>query len=86
MLNRTLCPGGHLILAAFGPEGPPECSGLPVDRYDAKTISRTLGAEYELLSSQLREHRTPSGKAQQLMYAHLKRRTVSPARANLGAS
>jgi SAM-dependent methyltransferase len=72
-LERTLRPGGHLILATFGPQGPTTCSGLPVSRYDAATLSDTLGAGYELLSSRLVEHRTPSGSRQQFLYAHLER-------------
>lgn len=78
VLDRTLRPGGHLILATFGPDGPTECSGLPVRRYDAEAISQVLGDDYELLSSRLKEHRTPSGKAQQFMYALLKRRRIGP--------
>jgi SAM-dependent methyltransferase len=30
VLYRTLRPGGHLIIATFGPQGPTQCSGLPV--------------------------------------------------------
>jgi SAM-dependent methyltransferase len=73
-LNRTLRPDGHLILATFGPDGPAECSGLPVDRYDAEEIACLLGDGHELLSSKLVEHRTPSGESQQFMYAHFRRR------------
>ncbi|MDX6590571.1 MAG: hypothetical protein QOI84_1845 [Solirubrobacterales bacterium] len=72
VLRRSLQPGGHLILATFGPQGPTQCSGLPVDRYDAAAISRTLGGEFELISSQLAEHRTPAHRAQQFLYAHLR--------------
>jgi SAM-dependent methyltransferase len=72
-LDRTLRPGGHLILATFGPQGPTQCSGLPVYRYDAATLSETLGADYELVSSRLVEHRTPAGRKQQFLYAHLER-------------
>jgi rhodanese-related sulfurtransferase/ubiquinone/menaquinone biosynthesis C-methylase UbiE len=77
LLGRTLNPGGNLILATFGPDGPTRCSGLPVRRYDAEAISQTLGADFELVSSQLAEHRTPSGSNQQFLYAHLKR-SASP--------
>jgi hypothetical protein len=51
VLEQTLRPGGTVILATFGPEGPTQCSGLPVNRYDAESISQVLGADYELLSS-----------------------------------
>jgi SAM-dependent methyltransferase len=74
VLEQTLRPGGTVILATFGPEGPTQCSGLPVNRYDAESISQVLGADYELLSSQIQDHQTPSGKTQQFMYARLRRR------------
>jgi SAM-dependent methyltransferase len=71
-LGKALRPGGHLILATFGPDGPSECSGLPVRRYDADALSQTVGADFELVSSHLTEHRTPSGRIQQFLYAHLR--------------
>jgi SAM-dependent methyltransferase len=70
-LERALAPGGHVVIATFGPEGPTECSGLPVLRYDAEELIETLGSNYRLLSSVLYDHRTPSGSSQQLLYAHL---------------
>ncbi len=33
-LHRALRPGGHLVMATFGPSGPERCSGLPTRRYD----------------------------------------------------
>jgi SAM-dependent methyltransferase len=72
-LERTLRPGGHLILATFGPDGPERCSGLPVKRYDAEAISQTLGAEFETVSSRLADHRTPSGRRQEFLFSHLRR-------------
>jgi ubiquinone/menaquinone biosynthesis C-methylase UbiE len=71
-LGRTLQPGGHVVLATFGPEGPTECSGLPVQRYDAESISQTFGAGYELVSTRLVEHLTPRGRRQQFLYAHMR--------------
>jgi SAM-dependent methyltransferase len=41
-LDRTLRPGGHLILATFGPQGPTQCSGLPVYRYALRDAGRRL--------------------------------------------
>lgn len=72
-LRRSLRSGGHAILAAFGPEGPTRCSGLPVVRYSAAELSALLGGEFELLSSRLQDHRTPLGATQQFVYAHLVR-------------
>ncbi len=74
-LRRSLRPGGHLLLATFGPEGPEQCSGLPTTRYGAQALSATLGSDYELLSSEIDIHEAPSGAAQQLLYAHFQRHT-----------
>ena len=74
VLCRTLRPGGHLIIATFGPQGPTQCSGLPVERYSADELQRALGEDFELASSSLAVHRTPSGASQQFLYAHLLRR------------
>lgn len=73
-LERSLEPGGHVVLATFGPEGPTECSGLPVQRYDAESLAHLLGRRYRLEDSRVVEHRTPSGKAQQFTFALLSRR------------
>lgn len=67
---RSLAPHGHLIMAIFGPEGPRQCSGLEVVRHDIKLLCEHLGPLFDLISSNLEEHRTPGGKAQQFLYAH----------------
>jgi hypothetical protein len=73
VLDKSLRAGGHLVLATFGPEGPTQCSGLPIARYDATSISHVLGEEYELLSSQMRDRLTPSEKKQLFSYTHWRR-------------
>jgi SAM-dependent methyltransferase len=73
VLRRTLRPAGHLILATFGPEGPRQCSGLPVARYDAPSLAALLGADFTQIWSGLQAHRTPSGTNQQFLYAHFVR-------------
>lgn len=75
-LRRALRPGGHLVLAGFGPQGPSRCSGLPVSRYGSRDLQRLLPS-FEPVSSRLVAHRTPSGATQQFLYSHL--RNGSPA-------
>jgi 2-polyprenyl-3-methyl-5-hydroxy-6-metoxy-1,4-benzoquinol methylase len=72
-LDQALRPGGHLIIATFGPEAPTKCSGLPVVRYGPEELSARLGDHFSLLSAETHIHVTPSGKKQQFVYAHLKR-------------
>lgn len=67
-LRRALAPGGHVILAAFGPDGPKACSGLPVVRYDAAAIAAELGAEFVLEEERGEAHVTPGGVTQNFLY------------------
>jgi hypothetical protein len=46
-LRRALAPRGHLVILTFGPAGPTQCSGLPVQRYDIDVMQATLGPEIE---------------------------------------
>ena len=73
VLRRTLRPGGHPLIATFGPQGPKQCSGLPVQRYSAQELQRVLGEDFELVSSSLATHSTPSGAPQQFLHAHFRR-------------
>ena len=73
VLDSALAPNGQLILAAFGPEGPERCSGLPVTRYSVLSLSTALGSDWSLQESSLEEHRTPAGASQQFIYALFRR-------------
>ncbi len=66
-------PGGHVIVATFGPKGPMQCSGLEVVRYDAERLHSEFGARFELQEAATEMHQTPSGTAQQFLYCLCKR-------------
>lgn len=74
VLRRSVVPGGHVLMGTFGPQGPQSCSGLETSRYDAEHLHEALGRQFELHSSCLHVHETPSGRSQQFLYAHLRRR------------
>jgi SAM-dependent methyltransferase len=76
-LRRALRPGGHVVLATFGPDGPTRCSGLPVRRYDAEELLRLLGGEFHPVATRLHVHTTPSGERQQFLHL-LAHRTPHP--------
>ena len=67
-LRLGLAPGGHLVLATFGPEGPTRCSGLPVQRYSLEQLNHLLGPTFHPIESTVEEHRTPGGSRQQFFY------------------
>ena len=65
---RSVRPGGHVIVATFGPEGPDKCSGLDVVRYDAGSLHGEFGPKFRLLASVTERHETPWGTPQQFLY------------------
>lgn len=65
---RAVKPGGHVIVATFGPEGPQQCSGLDVVRYDADSLHDQFGARFTLVDHQTEAHTTPAGRQQQFVY------------------
>ena len=67
-VRHALAPGGHVIIAAFGPEGPERCSGLPTVRYDADALHGEFGRDFELVERREERHRTPAGVEQQFVY------------------
>lgn len=64
---------GHLIIATFAPDGPEQCSNLPVERYDADKLISTLGADFSLLETLSEAHQTPSAKIQHFLYFRLQK-------------
>jgi len=69
VLSNAVEPGGHAILATFGPDGPERCSGLPVQRYSIDQMAGLLEPVFELRACDLEEHNTPNGSIQQFLYA-----------------
>ncbi|HKP02422.1 MAG TPA: class I SAM-dependent methyltransferase [Chthoniobacterales bacterium] len=67
-LQRTLQPGGHVIIATFALDGPPKCSGLPVMRHDEASIEAELGASFVLRESRRETHTTPWQTEQRFLY------------------
>lgn len=66
--RRALLDGlaehGLVIMATFAPDGPEQCSGLPVQRYDTETLAKELGAELKPIANWREQHVTPWGSNQ----------------------
>jgi 2-polyprenyl-3-methyl-5-hydroxy-6-metoxy-1,4-benzoquinol methylase len=63
-------PGGHVIVSAFGLEGPAKCSGLDVVRYDAESLHGQFGKRFHLVESSKELHHTPFNTTQQFLYCY----------------
>ncbi|HEY3802826.1 MAG TPA: class I SAM-dependent methyltransferase [Kofleriaceae bacterium] len=62
---RAVKPGGHVIVATFGPEGPAQC--LDVARYDADALHDEFGDRFQLVDHRTEDHTTPAGRHQQFV-------------------
>jgi SAM-dependent methyltransferase len=67
-VSRALKPGGHIVVATFGPEGPTRCSGLEVMRYSPDTLHGEFGPAFEKIGSAVETHVTPWGSEQEFIY------------------
>ena len=72
-LRQALVPGGVAVVATFAPDGPTQCSGLPVHRYHADELARVLGPRMRVVEAAREEHRTPSGSVQPFTGVALRR-------------
>jgi SAM-dependent methyltransferase len=70
---RAVKPGGHVIVATFGENGPLKCSGLPVMRYTAKALHAEFGGAFTLIKHETEAHRTPMGTEQEFVYCHCRK-------------
>ena len=71
VLERSLVPGGHIIIMTFAIGGPEKCSGLDIVQYDADKLTKELGAGFELLETGFEVHLTPAGNQQKFVYFRL---------------
>lgn len=58
---------GHVIVATFGLDGPPRCSGLDVARYSPESLHSEFGKEFILVDSTRETHQTPFGTEQKFI-------------------
>lgn len=71
---RALTPGGHIIVATFGVNGPRQCSGLDVVRYEADGLHAEFGDSFEKIHDVTEAHHTPWGTEQEFLYCYCRRR------------
>lgn len=72
-LKQALRTDGHVIIGTFAPDGPEKCSGLPVARHDAASLSAILGTDFILLDCRRHEHITPWQAHQKFQFSTFRR-------------
>jgi len=72
---KALKPGGKVIISTFGPDGSLMCSGLPIVRYEAKSLHGEFGTAFELIEHGEEDHCTPDGSIQKFIYCFCRLQT-----------
>lgn len=73
LVMRSLKPGGHIIVASFGLNGPDKCSGLDVVRYSPEAMRDEFGGDFKLVKSLNETHETPFGTKQEFVYCYCRK-------------
>lgn len=47
--KQALAPGAHLVVATFALDGPDQCAGLTVERYDAEGLAAAFGPGFRVV-------------------------------------
>lgn len=72
-VRHSVKPGGHVIVATFGIDGPSRCSGLDVVRYDPERLHSEFGESFDLVRSTGESHQTPFGTEQKFIYCYCRK-------------
>ena len=73
LVMSSLKPGGHIVVASFGPDGPQKCSGLDVVRYSPDSMHDEFGSDFKLVKSLGESHQTPFGTSQEFVYCYCRK-------------
>lgn len=69
-VRRAVRPGGHVVIATFGPRGPDKCSGLEVLRFTPEALHAEFGDDFARVADSTEIHRTPWGSEQEFVYCY----------------
>jgi trans-aconitate methyltransferase len=72
-LSAATDPGAVAVFGCFAPDGPEQCSGLPVARYSAAQLAGELAGAWRLTSQDREEHITPAGLIQPFTWVALRK-------------
>jgi cysteine desulfurase len=73
VLLAALRRGGHAIIGTFASDGPGQCSGLPVARYEPATLAAELGPRFRLVEAVREQHVTPANTVQAFQFSRFVR-------------
>jgi SAM-dependent methyltransferase len=72
--ERSIKPGGFLVLGTFSETGPTKCSGLDVRQYTEASMSARFEKEFTRIKCITEDHLTPAHKVQNFLFCSFQKR------------
>lgn len=72
-VQAATAPGSVAVIATFSPDGPQQCSGLPVARHSVGDSTDFFGSEWAVIADARKDYETPAGVRQPFTWATLRR-------------
>ncbi|KAA3609634.1 MAG: class I SAM-dependent methyltransferase [Calditrichaeota bacterium] len=73
--NRSVVPGGNLVIGTFSKQGPQKCSGLEITQYSEESITDILQPYFKKNKCVPVDHKTPSGAVQNYIFCRFQKTT-----------
>ena len=73
VMNAATGADAVAVFGCFAPDGPGQCSGLPVARYGPQELADELGPRWALIADDRELHITPAGVTQPFTWVALRR-------------
>lgn len=68
LAERSIRTGGYLILGTFSEEGPSQCSGLDIQKYNKESMSRRFEKAFTRIKCVNEDHITPANAIQRFLF------------------
>lgn len=68
LVKHSVVPNGYLIIETFSTNGPTKCSGIEIQQYSKETLQELFQPEFQLISSQITNHKTPFDTIQNFVF------------------
>ncbi|HEU4575674.1 MAG TPA: class I SAM-dependent methyltransferase [Chitinophagaceae bacterium] len=74
LAERSINPGGYLVLGTFSEKGPAKCSGLEIKQYSQASMSSRFEHNFERIKCVEEDHITPFNTVQNFLFCSFKRK------------
>jgi ubiquinone/menaquinone biosynthesis C-methylase UbiE len=72
--EKSIKPGGYLVVGTFSENGPTKCSGLEIKQYSESSMTYRFGQAFERIKCITEDHLTPFNTTQHFLFCGFRRK------------